>query len=116
GLSEERAAEVIRAAEAWLAGVSESATCRAALSPHAPYSARVSLIADAGKLSREPVPMRPLAIHLAESPAELELLYRRRGPFVAFLTELGVWDPSGLADGFDAVMTACDFRQPKLFV
>jgi cytosine/adenosine deaminase-related metal-dependent hydrolase len=57
-----------------------------------------------------------MAVHLAESEAELELLYHRRGPFVAFLKGLGLWDDAELAAGFPEVMAVCDFRQPRLFV
>jgi cytosine/adenosine deaminase-related metal-dependent hydrolase len=89
-------------------------TARLGFSPHAPYSVRKSLLVEAGHLCREP--KRPLAVHLAESLAELNLLYHRRGPFVEFLKALGVYDRDGLADGFDTVMKVCDFRQPKLFV
>jgi cytosine/adenosine deaminase-related metal-dependent hydrolase len=39
----------------------------------------------------------PVTVHLAETAAEVELLEHHRGPFVAFLEELGVWDPTGLA-------------------
>jgi cytosine/adenosine deaminase-related metal-dependent hydrolase len=46
----------------------------------------------------------PVAIHIAESPAELELLQHRRGPFVAFLDELGAWDPSGLVSSLDELL------------
>jgi cytosine/adenosine deaminase-related metal-dependent hydrolase len=63
-------------------------------SPHAPYSAnhdeaRAYLWGGA-------------TIHLAESPAELELLAGRAGPFVPFLQSFGIWDPdefrAGLGD------------------
>jgi len=40
-----------------------------------------------------------MAIHLAETRAELELLDKRAGPFVFFLAELGAWHPDGLAWG-----------------
>jgi cytosine/adenosine deaminase-related metal-dependent hydrolase len=46
----------------------------------------------------------PVAIHLAETRDELQLLERQDGPFVAFLLEVGVWDPSGLARGISDVM------------
>jgi cytosine/adenosine deaminase-related metal-dependent hydrolase len=75
---------------------------------------RRSLFGESGKLVREG--KRPLAVHLAESRGEVELIESRRGPFVTFLKELGVWDRDGLIDGITDVMTACDFRQPKLFV
>ena len=37
----------------------------------------------------------PVCIHLAETTAERELLETHDGPFVPFLRDLGVWDPSG---------------------
>jgi cytosine/adenosine deaminase-related metal-dependent hydrolase len=37
-----------------------------------------------------------VAIHLAESLAERQLLDHHEGPFVDFLSELGVWDADGL--------------------
>src|SRR5260370_21888261 len=42
-----------------------------------------------------------VSIHFAESPAEIELLENRRGAFVPFLQELGVWEPKGLALSID---------------
>ncbi len=38
----------------------------------------------------------PIATHLAETQDELELLRNHAGPFVDFLKELNVWDPTGL--------------------
>jgi cytosine/adenosine deaminase-related metal-dependent hydrolase len=46
----------------------------------------------------------PVAIHLAETAAELELLAEHRGPFVALLQELGVWSPDGLVRGAEDVL------------
>jgi cytosine/adenosine deaminase-related metal-dependent hydrolase len=91
GLTEERGQQSWQAVQAWLS----QATCsrlRAGISPHAPYSVRRSLyqMVGAGTL--------PNATHLAETQAELELLRCRSGPFVDFLKELNVWDPSGLVD------------------
>src|SRR5207245_8704851 len=68
--------------------------CRPAISPHAPYSVRASLFQAATELARQR--NLPLATHLAETSAEIELLQHRRGPLVDFLSELGVWDPAGL--------------------
>jgi cytosine/adenosine deaminase-related metal-dependent hydrolase len=45
-----------------------------------------------------------LAVHLAESRAELELLEHRRGAFVDFLKEMEVWDPAGLIAGPEDLM------------
>jgi cytosine/adenosine deaminase-related metal-dependent hydrolase len=38
----------------------------------------------------------PVATHIAETPAEDDLVQHRSGPFVPFLVELGVWEPEGL--------------------
>jgi cytosine/adenosine deaminase-related metal-dependent hydrolase len=114
GLTAARAEQALAAAVGWLAAHPDTDTCRAGLSPHAPYSVRANLFAQAALLARER--KRPLAVHLAESLAELELLHHRRGPFVPFLQDLGVWDPDGLTGSPTAVMKLCDQRVPKLFV
>jgi cytosine/adenosine deaminase-related metal-dependent hydrolase len=59
------------------------------LSPHAPYSVHPDLfrsIVDLAVKSRAPV-----AMHLAETETELELLAHGTGEFRQFLEELGVW-------------------------
>jgi cytosine/adenosine deaminase-related metal-dependent hydrolase len=114
GLPEERAAQALDAARRWLESTTATLTCRPGLSPHAPYSVRRTLIAQAALLARRR--RCPLAVHLAESAAELDLLHRRKGPFVAFLRELGVWDAKGLADSSSQVMKLCDQRVSKLFI
>ena len=48
--------------------------------------------------------------------AELELLAQRRGPFVPFLQDLGVWDPDGLAEDTDHVLRLLNGTAPTLFV
>ncbi len=93
GLTTEGARDALRVALQWIPSRPESATCRAGLSPHAAYSFRAEVLDVVCAIGRR------IAIHLAESPAELELLAQQSGPFVPFLTELGVWDPSGLARG-----------------
>ena len=114
GLSKERSAEAVAAAGAWLVERPAADTCRPGLSPHAPYSVRRGMFAAAGKLCR--MDKSPMAVHLAESEAEVELLYHRRGPFVAFLKGLGLWDDAEFVAGFPQVMAECDFRQPRLFI
>jgi cytosine/adenosine deaminase-related metal-dependent hydrolase len=114
GLPNERAAQALDAARRWLESTPATPTCRPGLSPHAPYSVRQTLIAQTALLARER--HCPLAVHLAESVAELDLLHRRKGPFVVFLRELGVWDAKGLADSTSQVMKLCDQRVPKLFI
>lgn len=114
GLTEDRASLSLEAARRWLDEVQPSETCRPGLSPHAPYSVRTSLIAQAALLAREP--RIPIAIHLAETLAEVELLHHRRGPFVSFLKDLGVWDPAGLAPDIRHVLGVSDQYIPKLYV
>ncbi len=63
------------------------------LSPHAPYSTTRDTIAKCVEISS--TTGRPLAMHIAESPAERQLLESGRGPFVMALQRLGI-DPSGL--------------------
>jgi cytosine/adenosine deaminase-related metal-dependent hydrolase len=91
GLTAARAGQALAAARGWLAAHPATETCRAGLSPHAPYSVRAGLFRAAAGLGV------PVSVHLAETPAERELLTRHTGPFVPFLQALGVWDASGLA-------------------
>ncbi|OWK43665.1 amidohydrolase family protein [Fimbriiglobus ruber] len=114
GLSPERSQTAHDTAETWLAGHHPTTSTRPGLSPHAPYSVRKGLFADAGRLCRSG--KISYAVHLAESAAEVELLTHRRGPFADFLKDLGLWLPDGLTEDFGAVIEACDFGQPKLFV
>ncbi len=100
GLPRTRAHQAWAEACAWLCHHPPTATCKPGLSPHAPYSVRGSLFRAAANRAGQQL---PLAIHLAETKAELELLEQHRGPFVDFLTELGVWDPDGIMDGVHEV-------------
>src|SRR5262249_7315432 len=106
GLQSERAAQSLGGAWAWLHGLADSATCRPGLSPHAPYSVGKTLFAAARALAS--AARIPLAVHLAETRAELELLRERRGPFKKFLSELGAWNAAALVGSPGAVMKLCD--------
>ena len=67
------------------------------LSPHAPYSVHPDLLAAVVELSnRHKI---PVAMHLAESPEELELLRHGGGPLRTFLEELGAWDATAIPRG-----------------
>jgi cytosine/adenosine deaminase-related metal-dependent hydrolase len=59
------------------------------LSPHAPYTVHPELLQQVATLSREQ--RFPLAMHLAESPEELELLASQTGPFRELLEQFGSW-------------------------
>jgi cytosine/adenosine deaminase-related metal-dependent hydrolase len=94
GLAPERAAAQLERARTHL--TTTTAAIRG-LSPHAPYSVHPDLFR---KLVELAVTNRaPLAMHVAETRAELELLSNGTGEFVAFLEELGVWRPDAIARG-----------------
>jgi cytosine/adenosine deaminase-related metal-dependent hydrolase len=104
GLSEIRAMQAAEDARSWLAAHPATDNCRPAISPHAPYSVRASLFQSAAEVARHE--NIPLASHLAETSAELELLQHRRGPLVEFLLELSAWEPGGLVRDLDEVLSS----------
>lgn len=111
GLPSDRAGAACAAVLDWYGGLPVSLICRPGVSPHAPYSA------NRGMFNFAPGPGVPVATHLAESPEELELVHRRGGPFVPFLSELGVYSPEGLAASFAEVIQQClSVQRPALFV
>jgi aminodeoxyfutalosine deaminase len=114
GLSRSRAKIAWQEAYAWLETHAPTATCTPALSPHAPYSVRKSLFRLAGQsaLARR----LPVAVHLAESAEEIELVTAHSGPFVDFLSELGVWDLPGLVPDLNQVLQIFANNQNVLFI
>lgn len=98
GLPKERARGAWSDLMNWLGHHQATANCRPGVSPHAPYSVRSSIFFAAGTLGI------PVAVHLAETKIELELLTRRKGPFKRFLEELGVWESEGLANSPEHVL------------
>jgi cytosine/adenosine deaminase-related metal-dependent hydrolase len=110
GLPEERASGAWERLHRWLSGRAATGTCRPGVSPHAPYSVRASLLLAAATSGV------PVAVHLAETAAEQELLLLRRGPFVPFLRDLGVWAPEGLAEDTDHVLRLLNGTTPTLLV
>jgi cytosine/adenosine deaminase-related metal-dependent hydrolase len=78
-----------------LARTSES--WRPGLGPHAPYSAGAELLVAVARLSA--AEQVPVALHLAESREEIELLRSGGGPFRDFLTRLGAWNPGAFSPG-----------------
>ncbi len=67
------------------------------LSPHAPFSVHPDLFR--GIVDLAVARTAPIAMHLAETRAELQLLVDGAGPFVTFLEELGVWRPDAIPRG-----------------
>lgn len=90
----------------------ETPTCRWGWSPHAPYSVNHDVAP--GLLAVEG---EALAIHLAESPGELELLERRTGPFVSFLSDLGIWNPDAISAKLrDFLRLSHLVKKPRLYI
>ena len=104
GLSQTRAADSFALAQQWLQGRS-----RAGVSPHAPYSVSLDLFQKAAALDARS------AIHLAEFAEEKVLLEHRQGPFVDFLHELGVWEPSAPAANWDEILQL-PWSKPPLWI
>lgn len=98
GLKQERAFAGEAAMQAHVAAAHETgAAWLAGLSPHAPYSVHPETLRAAVALSSQN--RLPLAMHLAESPEELELMRRGGGPFRELLEELGAWEAGVLPTG-----------------
>jgi cytosine/adenosine deaminase-related metal-dependent hydrolase len=70
-----------------------SGRVRLGLSPHAPYTVSGPLYAAVAAWARDEA--FPLAVHLAESPAECELFQRGTGPFADAWRERGIPLPDG---------------------
>jgi cytosine/adenosine deaminase-related metal-dependent hydrolase len=112
GLSKERAATAWEAWQWWHRARPQLPSCRAGISPHAPYSVWWPLFF--GAVIAHPTDL-PVATHLAETRAELWLLGDRCGPLVDFLKELSAWDPGGLAGGPDDILRLMSARNPVAF-
>ena len=102
GLSEERC---IAAINSWRA----AGFIPAGVSPHGPYSFRFSRLND--------LPSNlPLAMHVAESSEEMELLTTENGPMRRFLEEIGAWDATGLPPSLGDLLSQLAIRDGNLLV
>ena len=111
GLNEERAKLGSENLARWRATRSMSDRVTLGVSPHAPYSVRQTLFAEAFAADM------PVAIHIAESRAEVELIRHRRGAFLTFLKHFGVWDEGGLVESFETIgAMVARHTQPVLLV
>ena len=90
GLRAKRADEAY-AASAEHVGHGATGEIRVGLSPHAPYTAQPALVRRLTSLSA--VAAAPLAMHLAETREELDLLRTGGGPLHDLLVELDAWQP-----------------------
>lgn len=73
------------------------------LSPHAPYSIHIDLVAKLAQLAKQH--QTPIAMHLAETEEELQLLAESTGPLVDMLKDFGVWRP----EAFSGERTIADY-------
>jgi cytosine/adenosine deaminase-related metal-dependent hydrolase len=85
GLPADRVAGLVATAEHFVRADERRSSLVRGLGPHAPYSVHREVVAAAARLAA------PLAMHVAESPEELELLRDGGGPFRAMLEEVGAW-------------------------
>ena len=100
GLQQEQIPELLQLAAAHLSRYSEFGSYDAivgGISPHAPYTVHPELFSSLIELavSRNAV----VAMHLAETTDELELLHDGKGRFVDFLTGMGLWNPATFPGG-----------------
>ncbi|MGL4422482.1 MAG: amidohydrolase family protein [Gemmataceae bacterium] len=104
--------------ERWRRAVEEpvqpaTPNCRWGFSPHAPYSVNFKVMRRMRSFGTR------LATHIAESASEAELLTHQQGPFVEFLTDLGVYEPAGLAPSWEeflAVRSALPNPSPTAYI
>lgn len=97
GLSDEAVSTQVNVARRFLREFPTGGRFHPGLSPHAPYSVHPDLFEELCQLAEQE--HVPLAFHLAESPAELELLDRGTGSLVSLFQELGVWRPGVIPSG-----------------
>ncbi len=97
GLSAQRAQTQVEPAKAHLAARPDGMGTAHGLGPHAPYTVRPELLATIVELSAKHG--GPVAMHLAESPEELELLHAGTGPFASLLRDLNAWDDAAIPPG-----------------
>jgi len=89
GLLPVQAAAQLEQARSFLQENQPAANVWCGLSPHAPYSVHQHLVQQLSELAEEQ--NVPVAMHLAETVEELELLTRGSGPLQQFLESMGIW-------------------------
>ncbi len=97
GFSRARADSAYAATLEKLETLAANVTGRIGISPHAPYTVSPGLISRLMALAIERE--MPVAMHLAESAEELQLLETGGGPFQELLDERSMWDPEAIPRG-----------------
>src|SRR5262249_36626325 len=90
GFSRARAESAAQALRQRLLKLSTNPTTRQGISPHAPYTVSPHLLQRLVDIAR--THFYPMAMHLAESREELQLLRDGSGPFHNLLKERSMWD------------------------
>jgi cytosine/adenosine deaminase-related metal-dependent hydrolase len=98
GLEADKQPTLLRMAGSFVSDVLDAGPkLRPGISPHAPYTVRPELVRSVAALSASE--RFPVAMHLAESRDELELLAAHRGPLVELLASIGSWHPEAIPQG-----------------
>ncbi|MFV2066757.1 MAG: amidohydrolase family protein, partial [Pirellulales bacterium] len=86
----------LAAADQWLArGTTATSDCHFGLNPHAPYTVHPHIVTQLAQRSAQQ--HVPLAMHVAESPEEVELLASGGGPLRELLEARTAWEPRTFA-------------------
>lgn len=98
GLGDSGLQPSLEQAAVWLSG--KTTQPRHYLSPHAPYTVSRQLLQQLGGA----YPRTHVAMHVAETEAELELLATHAGPFKPFLESVNAWHPQNLISSIDELL------------
>jgi cytosine/adenosine deaminase-related metal-dependent hydrolase len=97
GFSRARADSVYEATRNRLNELQPHSEAEVGISPHAPYTVSAQLTSRLVELAKERV--IPVAMHIAESREELQLLATGDGPFQELLDERSMWDSEAISRG-----------------
>lgn len=97
GLDPERVAERLAQAEEHAIYPWSLSNISPGLSPHAPYTVRMDVVQHCVALSA--AQQLPIAMHLAETMEELELIEEGSGPFRTMLENMGLFSPADFPGG-----------------
>jgi aminodeoxyfutalosine deaminase len=103
---------VVEQAQRAIDAVPATATVRASLAAHAPYSVAPAVFQAITSINAQ----RPCSVHLSESREEVEFIRSGTGPWRTLLEDLGSWDPSWVPPGRSPVefLDDCGFLDSRL--
>jgi cytosine/adenosine deaminase-related metal-dependent hydrolase len=98
GLNPQREEGLLAMAQSFVLDLQDAPrSLRPGISPHAPYTVSPKLVGQVCRLSRSE--RFPVAMHVAESREELELLANHTGPLVQVLQSLEAWHATAVPKG-----------------